>query len=120
MKFKIPIDKPSENYISPKIKFVLDDEYNKVIAYFNLKLFTNEPDKLMDINNAHCIFLAKSEDEARYRAVYEMMMSCLLEGMPIYSIEFVSVSVCPVELKLDHGFNLDSETEDSEKEDDII
>lgn len=103
---KQELDEVSSEAINP-------NEYNKVIAYFNLKLFTNEQDKLMDINNAHCIFLAKSEDEARYRAVYEMMMSCLLEGMPIYSIEFVSVSVCPVELKLDHGFNLD-------KVDDII
>ncbi len=37
MKFKIPTDKPSENYISPKIKFVLDDEYNKVIAKSYIK-----------------------------------------------------------------------------------
>ena len=112
MEDQIEYKKQELDEVSPEA--INPNEYNKVIAYFNLKLFTNEQDKLMDINNAHCIFLAKSEDEARYRAVYEMMMSCLLEGMPIYSIEFVSVSVCPVELKLDHGFNL------NEKEDDII
>jgi hypothetical protein len=37
MKFKIPTDKPAENYISSKIKFILDDEYNKVIAKSYIK-----------------------------------------------------------------------------------
>lgn len=69
---------------------IIPDQFNKYIAYFDLKLFGLE-NKLISFNNAHCIFLAKSKDEAMYRSAHEMMSTCLLEGMPVYSLTFVSI-----------------------------
>ena len=68
-------------------------EFNKYIATFDIVLFGLD-DTLIKLENASCIFLAKDIMTAKYRSCFEMFQTCLLEGMPVKSMDFVCVSVC--------------------------
>jgi len=80
-------------------------EFKKYIATFDIILFGVD-DKLIKLDKASCLFLAKNDETAKYRSCYEMFQTCLLEGMPIKSMDFVSVSVCNdmIDINIDDMF----------------
>jgi hypothetical protein len=79
-------------------------EFKKYIATFDIILFGVD-DKLIKLDKASCLFLAKNDETAKYRSCYEMFQTCLLEGMPIKSMDFVSVCVCnEIDINIDDMF----------------
>jgi hypothetical protein len=86
-------------------------EFKKYIAFFDIVLFGID-NQYIKLDKASCIFLAKDDDTAKYRSCFEMFQTCLLEGMPVKSMEFVSVCVC--------GCYNENETDDDDNIDDII
>ena len=76
--------------ITIKDKLGIDPkEFHKYVGYFNLEVFG--PNGIVAIDDCHVISLSMDIDTAKMMMIYEMCQSCMMELMPLKSIDLIKV-----------------------------